>query len=93
MIQDVGRGAGTVIERERAPDQPRPERLPRRQPQRRARLRRAPYVADAGANILVQVKRNGAVKVLAFFPVPAGSRSDAVPTCVARGPERRAVRR
>jgi hypothetical protein len=45
------------------------------------------YVADAGANILVQVKRNGAVKVLAFFPVPAGSQSDAVPTCVARGPD------
>ena len=45
------------------------------------------YVADAGANILVQVKRNGAAKVLAFFPVPAGSQSDAVPTCVARGPD------
>jgi hypothetical protein len=45
------------------------------------------YVADAGANILVQVMRNGAVKVLAFFAVPAGSQSDAVPTCVARGPD------
>ncbi len=45
------------------------------------------YVADAGANILVEVKRNGAVKVLAFFPVPAGSQSDAVPTCVARDPD------
>jgi predicted outer membrane repeat protein len=45
------------------------------------------YVADAGANILVQVKRNGAVKVLAFFPVPKNAQSDAVPTCVARGPD------
>ncbi len=45
------------------------------------------YVVDAGANTLVKVKRNGAVKVLAFFPVPAGAQSDAVPTCVARGPD------
>jgi sugar lactone lactonase YvrE len=45
------------------------------------------YVVDAGANILTKVKRNGAAKVLAFFPVPAGSQSDAVPTCVARGPD------
>jgi hypothetical protein len=45
------------------------------------------YVADAGSNILVQVKRNGAVQVLAFFPVPAGSQHDAVPTCVTRGPD------
>jgi hypothetical protein len=45
------------------------------------------YVVDAGSNILDEVKRNGAVKVLAFFPVPAGSQSDSVPTCVARGPD------
>jgi hypothetical protein len=45
------------------------------------------YVVDAGANILTEVKRNGAVKVLAFFRVPAGAQSDAVPTCVARGPD------
>ena len=42
--------------------------------------------------ILAEVKRSGAVKVLAFFRVPAGARSDAVPTCVAR-PGRCAVRR
>jgi sugar lactone lactonase YvrE len=46
------------------------------------------YVVDAGSNILDKVKRNGAVKVLSFFPVPAGSQSDSVPTCVARGPDR-----
>ena len=45
------------------------------------------YVADAGANLLAEVKQNGTVKVLAFFPVPAGSQSDAVATCVARGPD------
>jgi len=45
------------------------------------------YVADAGANILVDVKHNGHVKVLAFFHVPADSQSDAVPTCAARGPD------
>jgi hypothetical protein len=45
------------------------------------------YVVDAGANTLTEVKRNGAVNVLAFFPVPAGAQSDAVPTCVARGPD------
>jgi sugar lactone lactonase YvrE len=46
------------------------------------------YVADAGANALVEVQRNGTVKVLAFFGVPKGSQSDSsVPTCVARGPD------
>jgi hypothetical protein len=45
------------------------------------------YVVDAGANILTEVKQNGAVKVLAFFTVPAGWQSDSVPTCVARGPD------
>jgi hypothetical protein len=45
------------------------------------------YIVDAGANTpgRGQAKRRG--KVLAFFPVPAGSQSDAVPTCVARGPD------
>jgi len=45
------------------------------------------YVVDAGANILVDVQRNGKAKVLAFFGVPKGSQSDSVPTCVARGPD------
>ena len=45
------------------------------------------YVVDAGADILVDVKRNGQVDVLAFFPVPKGSQTDSVPTCVARGPD------
>ena len=45
------------------------------------------YVADAGANALVEVKGNGQAGVLAFFHVPAHSQSDAVATCVARGPD------
>ena len=46
------------------------------------------YVADAGANALAEVHRNGVAKVIAFFPVPKGSQSDSsVPTCVARGPD------
>jgi sugar lactone lactonase YvrE len=46
------------------------------------------YVADAGGNILVEVQRDGAARVLAFFAVPKGSQSDSsVPTCVARGPD------
>ena len=45
------------------------------------------YVADAGANTLVEVKRNGKAKVVDFFHVPAHSQSDAVATCAARGPD------
>lgn len=45
------------------------------------------YVVDAGANLLVDVKRDGTAKVLAFIGVPKGSVSDSVPTCVARGPD------
>jgi hypothetical protein len=45
------------------------------------------YVVDAGANILVDVQRNGTAKVLAFFGVPKGSQSDSVPTCLTRGPD------
>jgi hypothetical protein len=45
------------------------------------------YAVDAGANLLVDVQRDGTAKVLAFFGVPKGSQSDSVPTCVARGPD------
>jgi sugar lactone lactonase YvrE len=45
------------------------------------------YVVDAGANALVEVKRDGTAKLAAFFGVPRGAQSDAVPTCVARGPD------
>ena len=45
------------------------------------------YVADAGANLLAQVGSNGSVKTLAYFQVPKGSMTDAVATCVAKGPD------
>jgi hypothetical protein len=46
------------------------------------------YVADAGANALAEVHRDGTANVIAFFGVPKGSKGDSsVPTCVARGPD------
>jgi hypothetical protein len=45
------------------------------------------FVADAGANLLAQVGARGAVRTLAYFQVPKGSITDAVPTCVAQGPD------
>ena len=45
------------------------------------------FVADAGANTLDQVMPNGTVKVLTYFNVPSGSPTDAVPTCVSKGPD------
>lgn len=43
------------------------------------------YVADAGANTLNEVHRNGTIDVLAYFPNTA--LRDAIPTCIARGPD------
>jgi hypothetical protein len=43
------------------------------------------WVVDAAANTLDEVFPNGVVKVVAFFPNPPVS--DAVPTCVDRGPD------
>ena len=43
------------------------------------------YVTDAGANTLDEVMANGTIKVLAYFPNTAIR--DAIPTCVARGPD------
>jgi hypothetical protein len=44
------------------------------------------YVADAGANLLARVGRHGKVSTVAYFQVPKGSPTDAVPTCVANAP-------
>jgi hypothetical protein len=44
------------------------------------------YVIDAGSNTLDTV-RGGRVVARVFFPVPAGSVTDSVPTCVDRGPD------
>jgi hypothetical protein len=43
------------------------------------------WVVDAGANTLDLVRPDGTVKVAAFFPNPPST--DAVPTCVERGPD------
>ncbi len=53
------------------------------------------FVADAGANTLNEVRPNGSVRIIAYFPnpllpLPNGNLvpvSDAVPTCVAQGPD------
>jgi hypothetical protein len=53
------------------------------------------FVADAGANTLNEVRPNGSVRIIAYFPnpllpLPDGTLvpvSDAVPTCVALGPD------
>jgi len=55
------------------------------------------YVADAGANTIDEVSSNGSVRILAFVPnpklpavqggPPVITISDAVPTCVAQGPD------
>jgi hypothetical protein len=44
------------------------------------------FVVDAASNTLDEVRADGSVKVLVFFPNP-NSFTDAVPTCVARGPD------
>jgi len=43
------------------------------------------WVIDAASNTLDQVRSNGSIGVVAFFPNPPVS--DAVPTCVDRGPD------
>lgn len=45
---------------------------------------RRSYVVDAGANTLSVVDSRGRVRVLRFFGTPAGSPTNAVPTCIAR---------
>ena len=45
------------------------------------------YVADAGANTLTEAQPGGTAKVITFLRVPKGAQSDAVATCVARGPD------
>jgi hypothetical protein len=65
------------------------EDLPDADPYGLLALPRHRYVVDAGANTLDEVGPDGQVRILAFFPSYAslGGVSDAVPTCVARGPD------
>lgn len=53
-------------------------------------LRGHQYVVDAGANTLNEVRADGTVRLIAFFPNPMlGGHpvSDSVPTCIAQGPD------
>jgi hypothetical protein len=43
------------------------------------------WVVDAGSNTLDRVRANGTVDIVAFIPNPPSS--DAVPTCIDRGPD------
>jgi hypothetical protein len=81
-IADVGDAdyAWTAVHQNLVPDQ-----YPDANPNYLEVVGRTTYVVDAGANTLDAVDRSGHVTQLAFFPNPAVS--DAVPTCVDRGPD------
>jgi hypothetical protein len=64
-----------------------PDQFPDSNPNGLAVVDGKTYVADAGGNLLAQVGSNGSVKTLAYFQVPSGSPTDAVATCVAKGPD------
>lgn len=61
-----------------------PDQFPDANPNALLHLGPVTYVVDAGTNVLSSVS-HGVVRQLAFFPNPA--QSDAVPTCVAKGPD------
>ncbi len=64
-----------------------PDQFPDSNPNGLASSGRTQYVADAGANLIAKVDNHGHVSTLAYLPVPGGSITDAVPTCVAKAPD------
>jgi hypothetical protein len=64
-----------------------PDQFPDANPNAVALIGGRTFVADAGANLLAEVTDRGGVKTLQYFQVPSGSPTDAVPTCVAKGPD------
>lgn len=60
-----------------------PDQFPDANPNGLATRGRTHYVVDAGANLIAKVDSRGHVSTLAYLPVPDGSVTDAVPTCVA----------
>ncbi|HEY0416210.1 MAG TPA: ScyD/ScyE family protein [Gaiellaceae bacterium] len=62
-----------------------PDQFPDANPYGVLALRNETWVVDAGANTLDRVRPDGSIQVVAFFPNPPAS--DAVPTCVERGPD------
>jgi hypothetical protein len=46
------------------------------------------FVADAGANTISEVFRNGKSRIISYIPnETAGAKRDATPTCIAQGPD------
>jgi len=64
-----------------------PDQFPDSNPNGLATHGRTHYVADAGANLIAKVDKDGHVRTLAYLQVPEGSPTDAVPTCVAPAPD------
>ena len=64
-----------------------PDQFPDANPNGIATSGRTQYVADAGANLIAKVDNHGNVSTLAYLPVPDGSITDSVPTCVAKAPD------
>jgi hypothetical protein len=62
-----------------------PEQFPDANPYAVLATRGGEWVIDAASNTVDWVARNGSVRVVEFFPNPP--LRDAVPTCVARGPD------
>lgn len=62
-----------------------PEQFPDANPYAVLALAGGELVVDAASNTLDWVSSNGSIQVLAFFPNPPVS--DAVPTCIDRGPD------
>lgn len=64
-----------------------PDQFPDANPNALVTVGRNQYVADAGANLIAKVDNRGHVSTLVYLDVPAGSVTDAVPTCVAHAPD------
>jgi hypothetical protein len=64
-----------------------PDQFPDANPNGIAIANGTTLVADAGANLIAKVGPHGAVNTLAYLQVPKGSMTDAVPTCLAQGPD------
>jgi hypothetical protein len=82
VVADVGDSdyVWTAIHQDLVPDQ-----FPDANANALTQLDNTTYVVDAGANTLDAVDQRGGVNQVAFFPNPPTS--DAVPTCVAIGPD------
>jgi hypothetical protein len=82
VLADVGDAdfTWTAVHQNLVPDQ-----FPDANPNALLQVGRTIYVVDAASNTLDSVDRHGRVHQLAF--VPNSGSSDAVPTCVARGPD------